>query len=565
MQRRRFDDVVVGQGLAGTTLAWQLRRRERSVIVIDRDDSVSASSVAAGLMTPVSGQRLARAWRWDELWPVACRFYEWVERETAAPFFSRRSMVRLFTGPDERQRFASRRSELGELVREPCPGLDPACFHVEHGGFEMPHAGRLHVSGYLAASRARFIADNCYRTARIDPLRDVVLVPDGVELPRFGIRASRLTWCQGTHGRVNSDWAFVDFSSPKGEILTLRIPGLRERRVIHGGVWLAPLGNDRFCAGSTYDWDSADGIPTPAGRDEIANRLAGFLRIPFEVLAHTAAPRPTLRDFRPVLGIHPQHPQTAVLNGLGSKGALYAPALARMLVAAFLNEAEIDAEVSLERRLRSVSDGLHDSIRSPGRPRLTQLAHEIVRTRLRAGDFAVDATAGNGRDTAFLASAVGPDGRVVAFDLQEVALRRTADRLRELGLRNVELMRVDHAELGDRLLPEMCGRLGAVMFNLGYLPGGDHGVTTRPSSTIPALRDALERLRRGGVVTVLAYPGHGGGAEETAAVEAFLRELPPDTWELGKTETGQEVTCPRLFWAIRGQSFTSIHRGCPEP
>lgn len=544
MAGRIYDDVIVGQGLAGTTLAWQLRWSGRSVLVIDRDAEVTSSSIAAGLMTPVTGQRLATAWRWDDLWPLACDFYERVERETGATFFSRISMLRLFSSSEERQLYATRRCDLADLVRDPLPNVDPNCFENQHGGFEMPDAGHLDVPEYLQASRKRFITDGGYRTAIINPQCDVTLHSGGVALPRLGIRARRLTWCQGIAGVSNPAFASVRFNPAKGEILRLRIPGLVERRVIHCGVWLLPLGDGQFLAGSTYDWDHLDRVPTPAGWDEITSRLRMFLRLPFDVVGHVAAVRPTLHDFRPVLGVHPKHPQMAVLNGLGSKGALYAPGLAAELVHCLDGGREPDPEVNC-RRWVPVRSGV-------ARPRLTELAHRIVQSHLRSGEFAVDATAGNGRDTCFLAMTVGLDGHVTAFDIQELALERTAGRLREAGLHNVTLVQRDHADLLDLLPPEAHGNVGAVMFNLGYLPGADHSIVTQPESTVRAVKAGLDVLRTGGVLTIVAYPGHGGGASETEAVEQLLGQLPRDRWgveEVSQPESGEEV--PRLFRVAR--------------
>lgn len=153
--------------------------------------------------------------------------------------------------------------------------------------------------------------------------------------------------------------------------------------------------------------------------------------------------------------------------------------------------------------------------------RPTQQAHEAVAAVLRPGDLAVDATAGNGHDTCFLAEGVGPGGRVVAFDIQAEAVEATRRRLREAGLdERVEVLGESHARIAGRVP----AGVGAVMFNLGYLPGGDHGIITRTAETLEALEAAAGLLRPGGVLTVVCYPGHPGGEEEAAAVAGWARE-----------------------------------------
>ena len=152
----------------------------------------------------------------------------------------------------------------------------------------------------------------------------------------------------------------------------------------------------------------------------------------------------------------------------------------------------------------------------------------MVGERLRAGDVVVDATAGNGHDTEFLARSVGDLGKVYAFDVQAAALEATRDRLERGGIfERVRLVDSDHAEMGERVTEEDRGAVGAVMFNLGYLPGGDKGLVTEPESTLEALGAALALIRAGGVVTVVVYTGHPGGEAEARAVEAMVTDGMP--------------------------------------
>jgi predicted methyltransferase len=180
--------------------------------------------------------------------------------------------------------------------------------------------------------------------------------------------------------------------------------------------------------------------------------------------------------------------------------------------------------------------------------RLTELAHDLVRESLRPGDVAVDATAGNGYDTLFLCRQVGAEGRVYAFDVQAEALARTAERLRSEGWKNATLIQRSHAEL-RMALPPGIRQVGAVMFNLGYLPSGNRTVTTKAVTTVFALREALELIRAGGVVTVLAYTGHPGGAEEADLVSEVFHNLSESLFYLGgRCGPDDRVDSPRLFF-----------------
>lgn len=151
------------------------------------------------------------------------------------------------------------------------------------------------------------------------------------------------------------------------------------------------------------------------------------------------------------------------------------------------------------------------------------VAQALVGGAVSPGQITVDATAGQGRDTLFLARLVDVQGRVYAFDVQEEALALTDRLLVQHGLRDrVCLIGDGHQHLGQYLQEPVA----AVMFNLGYLPGGDHGLTTRPVTTLEALQQALNLLQAGGVITVVVYPGHPGGQEEARAVEDWCRQLP---------------------------------------
>jgi predicted methyltransferase len=159
---------------------------------------------------------------------------------------------------------------------------------------------------------------------------------------------------------------------------------------------------------------------------------------------------------------------------------------------------------------------------------LTGLAHGLLGALLAPGDLAIDATAGNGHDTLFLAQRVSPGGRVYAFDVQAEALRNTAARLSAAKLSDaVTLCQQGHQTLLERLPNDWIGRVAAVTFNLGYLPGSDKTTTTLPHTTLAALDHSLAVLRPGGALSVLVYRGHSGGQDEAQAVAQWLADQAP--------------------------------------
>jgi 16S rRNA C967 or C1407 C5-methylase (RsmB/RsmF family) len=156
---------------------------------------------------------------------------------------------------------------------------------------------------------------------------------------------------------------------------------------------------------------------------------------------------------------------------------------------------------------------------------LTRLAHTIIGQHLKAGDTAVDLTAGNGNDTLFLAQCVAPTGRVFAFDIQEQAIETTRSRLALHGLTPcLSLHHTSHAEWPNSIPPDERNGIQAIVMNLGYLPGADESITTKQPSTLLALEHACRLLKPGGIISTLVYTGHPGGLEEAEAVADLLRE-----------------------------------------
>ena len=161
--------------------------------------------------------------------------------------------------------------------------------------------------------------------------------------------------------------------------------------------------------------------------------------------------------------------------------------------------------------------------------RVTERAQALASEVLNLGDFAIDATAGKGRDTAFLAQSVGPTGWVHSFDIQPEAIHSTRNLLEASGLINrVSLHERSHAELSEALPEQHRGKISVALFNLGYLPGSDQKIITKPESTAIALQSALAELKSGGRLICVAYTGHPGGKEESDVVEKFA-ELAQNT------------------------------------
>lgn len=159
--------------------------------------------------------------------------------------------------------------------------------------------------------------------------------------------------------------------------------------------------------------------------------------------------------------------------------------------------------------------------------RAADFSHLVLENLIKPGQTVIDATAGNGNDTLFLARKVGINGKVYAFDIQNQAIEKTREVLEDKHcLERVSLIQDSHENLREYIKEPING----IIFNLGYLPGGDKSITTAAASTIRCLEQSIDILTSGGVLAIVVYPGHSGGDREAAEVEAFLAKLPSPPW-----------------------------------
>lgn len=177
--------------------------------------------------------------------------------------------------------------------------------------------------------------------------------------------------------------------------------------------------------------------------------------------------------------------------------------------------------------------------------RVLPFAKDLLKEVVREGEVAIDATAGNGYDTLFLAQLVGETGHVYAFDIQEDALAATAERLGEIRER-ATLILEGHQHVLNYVNREIAG----AVFNLGYLPGSDHTVVTKGGTTIQAIEGILTLLKVGGLIVLVVYHGHEGGKEERDAIMDYVATLPQSRVDVMKYEFLNQKNSPPFIIAI---------------
>jgi glycine/D-amino acid oxidase-like deaminating enzyme len=520
MGNTRVDVIVVGGGLAGTILGWTLRQRGLQTAVFDDPGRSTSSRIAAGLFNPVTGRRLTIAWRVRSLLETGRVLFREIERATGTEFYHSQPLVRFFTRPEMSDRWCKRREEAARsgLVFSEFDVSPDRRFRSIRGGFELCGSGYIDTDVLIRSVRESLARDGLWIQKSVGP-DDVKVKGDVVTC--CGISADHIVFAEGHLARFNPLLPPLPIKPDKGELLEVRIPDGPAERIYVGELFLVPRGQNRWIVGSTHDWNSDSDQPTDSGKNELAQKFAEMFDAPYEIVDHKAGIRPASADTRAFVGRHPNIHRAWIFNGFGSRSVLLAPYSARILAAAIIDGAPVEPELDVGRFWSRIEPSLPF--------RATRIAQECASEAINPGDVAVDATAGHGHDTKWLAERVGATGHVVAFDILGKAIQKTEKRLRKAGLFNrVTLKTTGHENLLDQLPPETIGRIAVIMFNLGYLAQGNRSIRTRSQTTLRALNDGLTCLRPGGRITIVLSPGDPVGQEEEEAVMKWMKEIPRD-------------------------------------
>ncbi len=345
-----YDFMIVGQGLAGCLLAQALGRRGASCVVIGKTLPLAATPVAAGIMNPVTGQRLAMSWKADYFIPQAKTFYRSLGQDWNELLLHEGRILRFPRYEKELIKFRRKRTDpaFAPFLGEEFPPGQWAekGWRDDEGSYEICGVGWVDVERIATIFREKF--------RHMGFLRDMVFDHKDLKIKENGVRwqdeeAEIVVFCEGARVVDNPWFQDLPFTPSRGETIDLVSKQEPEGEILQSGSWFhsSPDGTQR--AGSTYDHDDLASGPTEAGRMQILNGLNRFLKEPPKVVGQRCGLRPATRDRLPVMGRHPDDPRLALFNGFGSKGVLWTPALADCFAAHLMENGPIDKEIDLLR------------------------------------------------------------------------------------------------------------------------------------------------------------------------------------------------------------------------
>lgn len=341
--------LILGQGLAGTTLAHTLLKRQCEVVVADNGHLTSSSMVAAGLWNPIVFRRINKGWMADEFTVALESFYPEMETLLNARFYHPLDVLRVHSSETEMNLWEEKKNHglyAKYLGKRGNNGLFPFKKEPEYGTAFVHHTGFLDVKEYLESSGRFFKKKGIALSGHLE------LPMDAQELAGWNLRGMKpeiIIDCRGSSSAEQPLFSWLPFGLTKGEVLTIRTTGFSVASILNAGIFLLPQGRDIFRVGATFNWDERNNIPTEKARKELTERLEKVLSLDFDIVEQRAGIRPTVQDRRPLIGKHPLNDKLYIFNGLGTKGVLLAPWLASHFADYLLAGATLLPEVDIRR------------------------------------------------------------------------------------------------------------------------------------------------------------------------------------------------------------------------
>ena len=334
--------LIVGQGIAGTTLAHKLCENGNSVHLIDNKHESSSSLVAAGVIHPMAFKRVILSWKADSLIPVAKSYYDMFEAKFKTKVFHEHDMTRVFSSIEEQNNWQGR---MADAPMKDIIGDEEFSLNFPFGSGKVNMAGRLDVALYLSRSKEFFKEKDIISEEQFD-YNQLMVSDGGVNYKE--IEAENIIFCEGFKINQNPYFNYIPLSPTRGEILIIKTKELPDC-ILSQGCFVMPIGNDKYVLGATYDRENINQEITKLGKEQLIEKLKNIGDFNFEIIEHRAGVRPTTHDRRPILGSHPKHSNMYIFNGLGSKGVMLAPHFAEELVEHITKGLQLNEEVSVSR------------------------------------------------------------------------------------------------------------------------------------------------------------------------------------------------------------------------
>ena len=344
---KHVDYLIIGQGLAGSLLSWELIKRDCSIHLIDNQKE-NASQIAAGLINTVTGMRLVKHIDIDTLLPCAKQTYQELSQFFNQDFYLEKPMLRILRNEIELRKFQLRIQEdayLNYLHTE--LKTTPDLIHAPLGMIQQKHTGYLLTHSLLVCLKKFLQEKQSYQVTQFD-YQDLRINKD---IHWRDITATKIIFCEG-YQAINNPWfKYLPFQLAKGEILTLTTKQTLAPELLNYGHWLIPLNEHQFRTGATFDTINLNTNPSVRGKNTLLNALLQVMPTLHSatVIKLQANIRPATLDKMPFIGLHPEYKNLAIFNGFGAKGSLQIPYYSKHFVQHLLLQEPIAPKVNSRR------------------------------------------------------------------------------------------------------------------------------------------------------------------------------------------------------------------------
>jgi glycine/D-amino acid oxidase-like deaminating enzyme len=344
---QKFDNLIVGAGLAGVWTAYRFMQEKKTFVLLDLKEKNTSSRVAAGIYNPLLAKRQKVSYNAKNLYPNLYSNYHELEVFLQEKFCHKHHVSYIIENLRELNDWASLSDSdwFSDFVRVKNERISDLVVS-DFGYIDILDSGWVDIPLFLDAFLSKIHAPNMFLNQAFD---DNYLVVNQDNFQYEDFLFDHVVFCQGTAIDQNKYTLNIRLKPAKGEILTIESQEHLSQMIPQNGVFLLPVSEKKYKVGSNFTWDNLDNIPSESAKLEIIQKLCKWYKAPFEITNHVAGVRPSSLDRRPILGRLDFHPKAFILNGFGSKGVSHAPYYSKMLSRLIYGNVNVDKDVDVSR------------------------------------------------------------------------------------------------------------------------------------------------------------------------------------------------------------------------
>ena len=341
------DYLIIGSGLAGISFTETCLLHQKIIMVLN-DNSQNSTTVAGGLYNPVVLKRFTKIWEAEAQLEISIPFYKKLEEKLNDKFLFEIPLLRKLNSIEEQNNWftASDKPTLSNYLNSNLETLENEFVANNYKFGKVNHTGFLDTKKLKECYTNYLISENSYLEETFDYSK---LVVEENYIQYKNIKAKQIVFAEGFGLHNNPYFNNLPLDGTKGELFIIKAENLDLNEIINSSIWILPIGNALYKVGATYNWEDKTTTQTEEGKNELLSNLKELISCEFEIIEHLAGIRPTVKDRKPLLGRHHSYKNIYILNGMGTRGVLFAPYLSDKLYHFIENNIELDNEISINR------------------------------------------------------------------------------------------------------------------------------------------------------------------------------------------------------------------------